>query len=96
MFQSGSLQISPPVIDTLEPTATVLIGTIVFHEALAESALRLSVQLAGACAAIVGIVLLDRAAASTSHGAPTSSLPPARPAGSAARSSRSRAVRSCT
>ena len=66
-FQSGSLQISLPVIDTLEPTAAVLIGAVVFHEALAASPARLSVQLAGALVAVVGIVLLDRAAASNMH-----------------------------
>ncbi|HET6816011.1 MAG TPA: hypothetical protein VFH66_02140, partial [Mycobacteriales bacterium] len=63
-FQSGALQISLPVIDTVEPTAAVLIGIVVFHEALAASPVRLSLQLAGAFVAVVGIVALDRASTS--------------------------------
>jgi hypothetical protein len=62
-FRSGSLQISLPVIDTVEPTAAVVIGTIVFHEALATSAARMTLQLAGAIVAMVGIVVLDRSSA---------------------------------
>jgi hypothetical protein len=59
-FRSGSLQISLPVIDTVEPTAAVVIGTIVFHEALATSVVRFVVQLMGAVIAVVGIAILDR------------------------------------
>lgn len=72
-FQSGALQISLPVIDTLEPTSAVLIGTVVLHEALAASPVQLSVQLAGALVAVVGIVALDRASISGASLGPVAS-----------------------
>lgn len=59
-FQSGALQVSLPVIDTLEPTLSVLLGTLVFHESLARSPATLTFQLIGAGVAIIGIVVLDR------------------------------------
>ncbi len=57
-FQSGALTASLPVIDTLEPISGVLIGVLIFDERLAASSVTLLAQLAGAAAAVVGIVLL--------------------------------------
>lgn len=59
-FQSGSLQVSLPVIDTLEPALAVVLGAFVFHEALAKSPMLFAVQVAGGCVALLGIVTLDR------------------------------------
>ncbi|MFB9836197.1 DMT family transporter [Actinoallomurus acaciae] len=60
-FQSGSLAISLPVIDTLEPVGAVLIGATVFHEPLATS-WALAVQVLGGILAVAGIVILDNSA----------------------------------
>ena len=57
-FQAGALGASLPVIDTVEPVAGVLIGTVVFGEHLAAGPAGLAVQAAGAAAAVAGIVLL--------------------------------------
>jgi drug/metabolite transporter (DMT)-like permease len=57
-FQSGALTASLPVIDTLEPISGVLIGVLIFDERLAASSVLLMAQLAGAVAAVVGIMLL--------------------------------------
>lgn len=59
-FQSGSLAVSLPIIDTLEPIGSVLIGVAVFRERLAASADDLAVQALGAALAVTGIVVLDR------------------------------------
>ncbi|GAA3388160.1 DMT family transporter [Streptomyces roseoviridis] len=59
-FQAGSLAIALPVIDTLEPIGAVAIGVAVFGEQLALTAGALTVQMAGAAAALTGIVLLGR------------------------------------
>ena len=59
-FQSGPLQVSLPVIDTVEPTLAVLIGALVFHEALAATPAALTGQLAAGAAALAGIAILDR------------------------------------
>ena len=59
-FQAGSLAVSLPLIDTVEPVGAVLIGAVVFNEQFAPSAWALSVQALGATAAVTGIVLLDR------------------------------------
>ena len=59
-FQSGPLQLSLPVIDTVEPTLAVLVGAIAFHEALAASPAALAGQLAAAAVALAGIAVLDR------------------------------------
>ncbi|MFI9612902.1 DMT family transporter [Streptomyces sp. NPDC052023] len=59
-YQAGSLAISLPLIDTLEPMTAVLIGVAVFGEQLASSPWALSVQALGAATAVAGIVLLDR------------------------------------
>lgn len=60
-FQSGSLAISLPVIDTLEPVGAVLIGATVFGEQLATS-WALAVQVLGGILAVAGITILDSSA----------------------------------
>jgi drug/metabolite transporter (DMT)-like permease len=59
-FQAGALGASLPVMDTVEPVSGVLLGTLLFGEQLAASPAGLTVQLAGAAAAIAGITLLGR------------------------------------
>lgn len=59
-FRSGSLLISLPIIDSLEPVGAVLIGTTVFAERLASSPFLLAGQALAGAVAVVGIVLLDR------------------------------------
>lgn len=59
-FQSGSLAVSLPLIDTLEPIGAVLIGVVVFDERLASSPAAVLVQAVGAAVAVVGIVILAR------------------------------------
>ncbi|GGX79623.1 DMT family transporter [Streptomyces anandii] len=58
-FQAGSLTVSLPIIDTLEPIGGVLMGAVVFQERLATS-WALAVQGLGALAAVAGIVILGR------------------------------------
>ncbi|WP_418955604.1 DMT family transporter [Streptomyces tritici] len=64
-FQAGSLAISLPIIDTLEPIGAVAIGVAVFGEQLALTAWALTIQMVGAAAAVTGIVLLGRSALAT-------------------------------
>ncbi|MFD6230274.1 DMT family transporter [Streptomyces sp. NPDC060232] len=59
-FQAGSLAVSLPIIDTLEPIGAVAIGIAVFGEQLALTGWALTVQMLGAAAAVTGIVLLGR------------------------------------
>jgi drug/metabolite transporter (DMT)-like permease len=59
-FQAGDLAASLPVMDTVEPVSGVLLGTLLFGERLAASPAGITVQLAGAAAAIAGITLLGR------------------------------------
>jgi len=59
-FQAGALAASLPVMDTVEPVSGVLLGTLLFGERLATSPAGLTIQLAGAVAAIAGIALLGR------------------------------------
>lgn len=59
-FQSGSLAVSLPLIDTLEPIGAVLIGVAVFDERLASSPTAVVVQAVGAAMAVAGIVILAR------------------------------------
>ena len=59
-FQAGALAASLPVMDTVEPVSGVLLGTLLFGERLAASPAGITVQLAGAVAAIAGITLLGR------------------------------------
>jgi drug/metabolite transporter (DMT)-like permease len=73
MLHAGELSASLPVVDTAEPVSAVLVGVLVFGERLAASPAGLMLQLAGAAAAVVGIILLGR----YSLGARA----PARPAG---------------
>jgi hypothetical protein len=58
-YQAGSLAVSLPVIDTVEPVCSVLLGAVVFHEPLATS-WALAVQVAAGALAIAGIVILSR------------------------------------
>ncbi|MHC6630176.1 DMT family transporter [Streptomyces globosus] len=59
-YQAGSLAISLPIIDCLEPVGAVLIGVALFGEQLATSPAALAVQAVGAATAVAGIVVLDR------------------------------------
>jgi drug/metabolite transporter (DMT)-like permease len=61
-YQAGSLAASLPVIDTVEPIASVLIGTMVFGEELAGSAGSMVIQFTAAAIAATGIVLLSPSA----------------------------------
>lgn len=61
-YQAGSLAASLPVIDTVEPIASVLIGTMVFGEHLAGSAGSMVIQFTAAAVAAAGIVLLSPSA----------------------------------
>jgi drug/metabolite transporter (DMT)-like permease len=58
-FNAGPLSLSLPVIDTVEPTAAVVLAAVVFHESLAHSPWQLALQLAGAATAVTGIALLS-------------------------------------
>ncbi|NUR27653.1 MAG: DMT family transporter [Catenulispora sp.] len=58
-YQAGPLAVSLPVIDTVEPVGSVLMGAAVFHEPLATS-WELVVQVVGGALAIAGIVILSR------------------------------------
>jgi hypothetical protein len=60
-YQAGSLAISLPVIDTVEPLGSVLMGALVFQEPLATS-WALAVQVVAGVLAIAGIVILNRSA----------------------------------
>ncbi len=64
-FQAGSLAVSLPIIDTLEPIGAVAIGIAVFGEQLALTGWELAVQMVGAAAAVTGIVLLRRSPLAT-------------------------------
>jgi drug/metabolite transporter (DMT)-like permease len=57
-FQAGSLAVSLPIIDTLEPMGAVLIGIAVFDEQLAASPPAVLIQAVAAGVAVLGIVLL--------------------------------------
>lgn len=57
-FQAGSLAVSLPVIDTLEPIGAVLIGVAVFDERLAASPVAVLIQAVAAGVAVLGIVIL--------------------------------------
>jgi drug/metabolite transporter (DMT)-like permease len=61
-YQAGVLAASLPIIDTVEPIAGVLIGTVVFGEQLAGSPGGFVIQLAAATVAVVGIALLSPSA----------------------------------
>ena len=59
-FQAGPLPASLPVMDAVEPTVAVCIGVFAFNEQLGSSPLAIAIQVAGVCALVVGIVVLDR------------------------------------
>ena len=73
-YQAGSLAASLPVIDTVEPIASVLIGTLVFGEHLAGSAGSMVIQFTAAAVAAAGILLLSPSAGKLRdpHGGDTS------------------------
>lgn len=59
-YRSGSLLVSLPVIDSVEPIAGVLIGATAFGEEIARSPGILLLQLLAGLLAVVGIVVLAR------------------------------------
>ena len=71
-FQAGALAASLPVMDTVEPVCGVLLGTLLFGERLAASPAGITLQLAGAAAAIAGITVLGRYAGTTAIRSSTS------------------------
>lgn len=66
-YQRGALAATLPIIDTVEPVAAVLLGAALFSEPLASSPAGLVVQGSAATAAVIGIILLGRAAGTTSR-----------------------------
>ena len=59
-FRSGSLLVSLPIIDSLEPVGAVVIGLTIFGERLASSLLLFALQVAAGALAVAGIFVLDR------------------------------------
>ena len=59
-YRSGSLLVSLPIIDSVEPISGVLIGATAFGEQVAKSPTILALQLAAGLVATTGIVILDR------------------------------------
>lgn len=59
-YRSGSLLVSLPIIDSVEPIGGVLIGAVAFGEQVSRSPTALAFQLMAAAIAVVGIVILDR------------------------------------
>jgi drug/metabolite transporter (DMT)-like permease len=66
-YQRSALAATLPIIDTVEPVAAVLLGAALFSEPLASSPAGLVVQVSAATAAVVGIIVLGRAAGRTSR-----------------------------
>ena len=60
-FNAGPLSLSLPVIDTVEPVSSVILGAVVFGELLARSPGLLTLQLVGGAVAVAGIALLSHA-----------------------------------
>jgi hypothetical protein len=58
-YQAGSLAVSLPIIDTVEPVGSVLLGAVVFKEPLATS-WALAGQIVAGGLAVAGIVILSR------------------------------------
>ena len=58
-YQAGSLAVSLPIIDTVEPVGSVVMGAVVFQEPLATS-WALAGQVAAGMLAVAGIVILSR------------------------------------
>ena len=61
VFNAGPLSLSLPVIDTVEPVSSVILGAVVFQEQLARSPGLLALQLVGGAIAVAGIAVLSRA-----------------------------------
>jgi drug/metabolite transporter (DMT)-like permease len=59
-FNAGPLSLSLPVIDTVEPISSVILGAVVFGERLARSPGLLAFQLTGGAIAVTGIAVLSR------------------------------------
>lgn len=59
-YRSGSLLVSLPVIDTVEPVGAVLIGTTAFGEHIARSPVVLGPQVGVGLVAVAGIAILAR------------------------------------
>lgn len=59
-YRSGSLLVSLPIIDSVEPVGGVLIGVTAFGEQIARTPATLALQLLAGAAAIAGVVILDR------------------------------------
>jgi len=59
-YQSGSLAVSLPIIDTVEPISSVAIGATLFQENLASRVPLLALQLIAAAVAVLGIIAIDR------------------------------------
>jgi len=59
-FKAGPLSLSLPVIDTVEPVSSIILGAVVFQEHLARSPGLLALQLVGGSIAAAGIVGLSR------------------------------------
>jgi drug/metabolite transporter (DMT)-like permease len=59
-FNAGPLSLSLPVIDTVEPVSSVIVGAAVFGERLARSPGLLALQLTGGAIAAAGIAVLSR------------------------------------
>ncbi|MEY9893928.1 hypothetical protein ABIA35_007465 [Catenulispora sp. MAP12-49] len=58
-YNAGSLAVALPVIDTVEPVGSVLMGAVVFSEPLATGR-ALAVQVLAGILAVAGIVILSR------------------------------------
>ena len=58
-FNAGPLSVSLPVIDTVEPVASVILGAAVFDERLAGSPRLFALQLVGGAIAATGIAVLS-------------------------------------
>jgi hypothetical protein len=58
-YNAGSLAVSLPIIDTVEPVGSVLMGAVVFAEPLATG-WALAIQVMAGLLAVVGIVILSR------------------------------------
>lgn len=60
-FQAAPLRASLPVLNVVEPIASILIGALVFREQLAHSTLARAAALTGLAVLITGVVSLSRA-----------------------------------
>jgi drug/metabolite transporter (DMT)-like permease len=58
-FNAGPLSLSLPVIDTVEPVFSIILGAVVFQEPLARSPGLLALQLVGGAIAAAGIAVLS-------------------------------------